>query len=280
MVALIFYVWKTRKGPNKIESLEIKFEKEKEERKTLTNNKVKVIKREEESRTKQSETGIPKPNIRKGRDSDDKTDKVLSANSWKKPHGLNSAKPIVEIKDFKKATQMVQNERTEHMTLIPTIDILSQSQEKKKSPSPNKTNLKTEDKIKVTPIREIIKKDENNENKSNQKVESKTQGYQASQSGKLKVRPERDELKEAEEFAKELKETEEKAIANAKSFMKPINLNIDSHARSKDESKRVKEREVDLVRKMCGEFRDVAKLNTSEEKEERQREMEKVRSAR
>merc|ERR1711923_282541 len=154
------------------------------------------------------------------------------------------------------------------MTLIPTIDILSQSQEKKKSPSPNKTNLKTEDKIKVTPIREIIKKDENNENKSNQKVESKTQGYQASQSGKLKVRPERDELKEAEEFAKELKETEEKAIANAKSFMKPINLNIDSHARSKDESKRVKEREVDLVRKMCGEFRDVAKLNTSEEKEE------------
>merc|ERR1719342_43987 len=62
--------------------------------------------------------------------------------------------------------------------------------------------------------------------------------------------------------------------------MKPINLNIDSHARSKDESKRVKEREVDLVRKMCGEFRDVAKLNTSEEKEERQREMEKVRSAR
>ena len=62
--------------------------------------------------------------------------------------------------------------------------------------------------------------------------------------------------------------------------MRLINLNIDKSARSKLESKKIKERELGLVKKMCGEFRDVAKLDGNEEKEEKRKEMEKVRSAR
>ena len=62
--------------------------------------------------------------------------------------------------------------------------------------------------------------------------------------------------------------------------MKPINLNIDKSARSIVESKKIKEGELCLVRQMCGQFRDVAKLDGNEEKEEKRKEMEKVRSAR
>ena len=96
----------------------------------------------------------------------------------------------------------------------------------------------------------------------------------------LIIRPERDEKKEAEDFEKELKETERQAEEEAKRFMKPINLNIDKSARSKVQSKKIKESELCLVRKMCGEFRDVEKLDGNEEKEEKRMEMEKVRSAR
>ena len=96
----------------------------------------------------------------------------------------------------------------------------------------------------------------------------------------LIVRPERDEIKEAEEFQKELKETERKAEEEAKRSMKPMNLNIDPHARTKEESKKIKEKELNLVKMMCGEFREVTKLDGNEEKEEKRKEMEKVRSAR
>ena len=96
----------------------------------------------------------------------------------------------------------------------------------------------------------------------------------------LIVLPERDEKKEEEEFQKELKETERKAEEDAKRSMRPINLNIDKNARTKLESKMIKEKELNLVRKMCGEFRDVTKLDGNEEKEEKRKELEKVRSAR
>jgi len=96
----------------------------------------------------------------------------------------------------------------------------------------------------------------------------------------LIVRPERDEMKEAEDFQKELKETERKAEEEAKRSMRPMNLNIDPHARTKEESKKIKEKELNLVRMMCGEFREVTKLDGNEEKEEKRKEMEKVRSAR
>ena len=95
-----------------------------------------------------------------------------------------------------------------------------------------------------------------------------------------KPRVERDEVKEAEEFEKELRETERKAVEEAKSFMRPIQLNIDKSARSKEESDRSKEKEMILIKKLCGEVREIAKASNPEEREERRQEMEKVRSAR
>ena len=53
--------------------------------------------------------------------------------------------------------------------------------------------------------------------------------------------------------------------------MKPINLNIDKSARSIVESKKIKEGELCLVRQMCGQFRDVAKLDGNEEKQEKRK---------
>jgi len=96
----------------------------------------------------------------------------------------------------------------------------------------------------------------------------------------LITRPERDEKKEEEDFQKELQETARKAEEEAKRVMRPINLNIDKNARTKEESKKIKEKELNLVRMMCGEFREVTKLDSNEEKEEKRKEMEKVRSAR
>merc|ERR1712198_480133 len=91
---------------------------------------------------------------------------------------------------------------------------------------------------------------------------------------------ERDEEQEARDFQKELEETERKAEEEAKSFMRPIQLNIDKNARSKDEALKSKEKEMVLVKKLCGEAREIAKAANPEEREERRKEMEKVRSAR
>merc|ERR1712029_588501 len=91
---------------------------------------------------------------------------------------------------------------------------------------------------------------------------------------------ERDEEQEARDFQKELEETERKAEEEAKSFMRPIQLNIDKNARSKDEALKNKEKEMVLVKKLCGEVREIAKAANPEEREERRKEMEKVRSAR
>ena len=91
---------------------------------------------------------------------------------------------------------------------------------------------------------------------------------------------ERDEEQEARDFQKELEETERKAEEEAKSFMRPIQLNIDKNARSKDEALKSKEKEMVLVKKLCGEVREIAKAANPEEREERRKEMEKVRSAR
>ena len=94
------------------------------------------------------------------------------------------------------------------------------------------------------------------------------------------VRPEIDEEKEALKFAEELREAERKAEEEAKKQLRPIHLNIDTQARSKDDVERSSVREMDLVRKLCGEMREIAKTTNPEEREERQKEIEKVRSAR
>lgn len=94
------------------------------------------------------------------------------------------------------------------------------------------------------------------------------------------VRPEIDEEKEALKFAEELREAERKAEEEAKKQLRPIHLNIDSKARSKEDVERSSVREMDLVRKLCGEMREIAKTTNPEEREERQQEIDKVRSAR
>lgn len=93
-------------------------------------------------------------------------------------------------------------------------------------------------------------------------------------------RVERDEEKEAREFEKELQEEEKRAVQEAKSSMRPIHLNIDQNPRPKDDADRSKERELVLLKKLCGEVREVAKAANPEEREERRQEMEKVRTAR
>ena len=54
------------------------------------------------------------------------------------------------------------------------------------------------------------------------------------------IRHERDGKKEAEDFERELKETERNAEEEAKRLMRPNNLNIDKSARSKVQSKKIK----------------------------------------
>ena len=93
-------------------------------------------------------------------------------------------------------------------------------------------------------------------------------------------RVERDEEKEARDFERELREAEKEAVEEAKSSMRPIHLNIDQNPRSKDDADRSKERELSLLKKLCGEVREVAKSANPEEREERRQEMEKVRTAR
>ena len=93
-------------------------------------------------------------------------------------------------------------------------------------------------------------------------------------------RVERDEAKEAAEFAKELLEEEKRAVEEAKKHMRPLSLNIDKNARSKDEVQKSTETEMTLIKKLCGEVKEIAKASNAEEREERRKEMDKVRSAR
>ena len=67
---------------------------------------------------------------------------------------------------------------------------------------------------------------------------------------------------------------------NKDSFMKPVHLNIEPNPVPRDVLRKQKEGEIQRVRRMCGEFREVVKVTNKEEREEKQKEMEKVRSAR
>ena len=106
-----------------------------------------------------------------------------------------------------------------------------------------------------------------------------TKGMSLSSFKRIK-RVERDEAKEAAEFEKELLEEERRAVEEAKKQMRPISLNIDKNARSKDEVQKSTETEMTLIKKLCGEVREIAKASNAEEREERKKEMDKVRSAR
>merc|ERR1711915_555951 len=79
----------------------------------------------------------------------------------------------------------------------------------------------------------------------------------------------------------DIQEKKDDSSSNLKgSFMKPVHLNIDPNARPREVSKKKTDEEIQRVRKMCGEFREVVKIANKEDREEKQKDMEKVRSAR
>merc|ERR1712013_214316 len=85
-------------------------------------------------------------------------------------------------------------------------------------------------------------------------------------------------------FSKKEEKSKEKVSkpsdGNKDSFMKPVHLNIEPNPVPRDVLRKQKEGEIQRVRRMCGEFREVVKVTNKEEREEKQKEMEKVRSAR
>ena len=238
---------------------------------------------------RESVTGIPKPKWKKPEIIGNKKEDIKSdPKTWKKPLGVKSTKD-------ENISSTSSNKWKRPDQKIPTIaskDVPVTKKEEKSSwlSSPKKTpELKfkeaesLEDKTKTNKTSESITQEskfQEEKTKVNWAAKKEAGKEAVVQKRQLIIRPERDEKKEAEEFEKELRETEKRAEAEAKSFMRPINLNIDKSARSKEESKKNKEKELNLVRKLCGEFRDVAKLDGQEEKEEKRKEMEKVRSAR
>ena len=97
-----------------------------------------------------------------------------------------------------------------------------------------------------------------------------------------KARAATDHDEEERKFEAELAEVERKAVAECKSAMKPVRLNIEKNPRSVVESKRKKEKEVLLVKQMCGQLKENIGLDEKANlaREEKKEELAKVRSAR
>ena len=201
------------------------------------------------------------------------------SSSWKKPAITPSANGV-EQQSYPSSSQKNKSSSSDEKCAVPAIPAnnaikttLAQNQ-----PSTN-TNIHRENK--ATPVTTNTKPSTpdvsnkiQNEVKQNKIVEPLRHPIK-----KYKV-VERDEEKEAIEFEKELKETEKKAVEEAKRSLRPIPLNIDQNARSKDQAKKSTEIELSLLKTLCGEVREIAKASNPEEKEERKKEMEKVRTAR
>ena len=201
------------------------------------------------------------------------------SSSWKKPAITPSANGV-EQQSSTSSSQKNKSSSSDEKCAVPAIPAnnaikttLAQNQ-----PSTN-TNIHRENK--ATPVTTNTKPSTpdvsnkiQNEVKQNKIVEPLRHPIK-----KYKV-VERDEEKEAIEFEKELKETEKKAVEEAKRSLRPIPLNIDQNARSKDQAKKSTEIELSLLKTLCGEVREIAKASNPEEKEERKKEMEKVRTAR
>ena len=212
---------------------------------------------------------IPKPKARDGTEKEEEKPRA-----WKKISGVKTQSDSSQVsKEKSKEKQKPHKieplkEKVSTITDKPTEKI--SQLENKSSQSLNKGTFQT--KI---------------DNKAQPKAQQPSMGENKNipeevKSVKIKriVRPEIDEEKEALKFAEELKEAERKAEEEAKKHLRPIHLNIDKNARSKDDLQKRSEKEMELVKKLCGEMREIAKTTNPEEREERQKEIEKVRSAR
>jgi len=230
------------------------------------------MKKERTATNERPGIGIPKPSKQQESIEKKLTELKNDEKTWKKLSGIKTNTDLTTINnpfDTRK-TMTKHKEESFIKKKIPEIKFKGE-----KTPAKNMSTGSSVQQVEDTKAEKVYNEiriaEEKNKIKAPAPVMQKRQ---------LIILPVRDEKKEEEEFQKELKETEIKAEEEAKRSMRPINLNIDKNARTKGESKKIKEKELNLVRKMCGEFRDVTKLDGNEEKEEKRKEMEKVRSAR
>ena len=201
------------------------------------------------------------------------------SSSWKKPAITPSANGV-EQQSSTSSSQKNKSSSSDEKCAVPAIPANNAIKTTLAQNQPS-TNTNTHRENKATPVTTNTKPSTpdvsnkiQNEVKQNKIVEPLRHPIK-----KYKV-VERDEEKEAIEFEKELKETEKKAVEEAKRSLRPIPLNIDQNARSKDQAKKSTEIELSLLKTLCGEVREIAKASNPEEKEERKKEMEKVRTAR
>ena len=149
---------------------------------------------------------------------------------------------------------------------------------------PNNESKKVESKVEEAPKKSgwFASKPIDENKKSQAKVDNKSTLLKKSTEPSFKSRVHVDEEEEQRKFAAELAEVERAAVADVKSFMKPVRLNVEKNPRSRQESKQKAEREVTLLKRMCAEARDVVKLDEKEaaKREEKKEELAKVRSAR
>ena len=202
------------------------------------------------------------------------------SSSWKKPAITPSANGV-EQQSSTSSSQKNKSSSSDEKCAVPAIPAnnaikttLAQNQPSTNSNTHRDNNKATPVTINTKPSTPDVSNKIQNEVKQNKVVEPVRHPIK-----KYKV-VERDEEKEAIEFEKELKETEKKAVEEAKRSLRPIPLNIDQNARSKDQAKKSTEIELSLLKTLCGEVREIAKASNPEEKEERKKEMEKVRTAR
>ena len=136
---------------------------------------------------------------------------------------------------------------------------------------------KTPKKVEVSKVEEVPKKNGWFGSKSSDDSKKKQDVGKA-----WKARAAADHDEEERKFEAELAEVERKAVAECKSTMKPVRLNIEKNPRSVVESKRKKEKEVLLVKQMCGQLKENIGLDEKANlaREEKKEEMAKVRSAR
>ena len=226
-----------------------------------------VIYRRFRARTEPTPPGIPKP---KSKNQENKEEE--KPRTWKKLSGVKTASDSSEVSKVKKHDKSPPPKSEPLKETVSTntnqrVEKISSNIKNDSRKEPYKPKIENKS---PKPTVSVV---ENNVKKTIQEEPKKVPL-------KRIVRPDRDEEKEALQFAEELKEAERKAEEEARKHLRPIHLNIDKNARSKDDLQKSSEREMDLVKKLCVEMREIAKTTNPEEREERQKEIEKVRSAR
>jgi len=211
----------------------------------------------------------------------DKKGKTFPEKTWKRPKGISESKGPGTRVGYEKEEKTDDSSRIDNL-----YSEWKEIRDANKKSSINQIlDLKHED----ADQEDKFKIDTSNFENKNERCSSPYKGKEATKEKSVEAIRHKDAgKKEAsesnfdDELRKIMREGEELADLSLKSFMKPIQLNIDKQARPPEEAKLQKEKQVALVKVMCQEFRDVSKLdeNEIEKREEKKKEMEKVKSAR